>query len=86
MGRVRRKHEKVREHRRVDGQRVDRELLQGGIGLRNARVVDPEEELARRDAPDVAQLVARLAERAELHAVVRVGLRVREPLTVRVRQ
>ena len=48
----------------------------------HVRIVDPNVQLLGAQALQVAQLVARLAERAELGAFGRVGLPVPEPLTV----
>ena len=44
-------------------------------------ILDPHKQVGRGEALELAELVARLAQRAELHVVRRVRLRVREPLT-----
>ena len=95
--------EKVLERGRVDGQRLDGESFQGGVGLRDANcdsngtneihdsaqqcygpkcdsrlstIVDPQIQVARGEALEVAQLIARLAERVELGALLRVRSRI----------
>ena len=71
---VRSKNQKVAHSGGEGGERLNRELLQHGVCLGDARIVEPEEELARGDALEVAELVARIAQPSELRVVGRVRL------------